>query len=1186
MKKRFDKKGFTLVEVIAVLIISSFLVALAGLGIVQLTKSYVSASETSVVSADADFVLTRIRKSVRSLTDVLSASESELEIERVNLNNETVTEKFLSDSNSLKLFVNDQDYGPLAEDYKSFKFSYQNADEASGDWTMSDDIGDLASVTAEITYSGPDSSELIFSEKILPRNTFRPDGYSSSGTGANLDSAPCFIAAAGSDYNFVLKDFVFKNKVIFYASGFCFLFIFFFFKGSKKTFFKKSEKGSLLITIVISITVVGILGAGAVSLLTSGKSRNVSKMFGQRAYYNAESGLRYALSEFMDHRESDEVFAQNIINNNEIYKITDSQGFYLDFQPFYFRYDSEDKLKSTGNFPDEIKKTGNIAQGIFDLKRESEPLRTRHEVQSISYDPSNKVIEAEGLPDDIDMDENIFPVVKANGDQTGIKASDIGKSQQLGEINVTGGFIRFMPPVNGIINFYGDTDKDGSYDDSVSLMYDRFDYSSGKIKGLRNIPGKSVPSSGFNIESGTDIIPGRYAKIISTGAAGIGTSQEARTVLALNQPLDTAELVKMITNDIDGIESVESLLGTHGIVEVDSTDALKVNSTDQSYSYTNSPRNNPVYQQESLAAYDWSSQDPDFLKNLWLKSDKKLSYEVQVKVKFTETEDDLSSDPLNHPGNYMPGLSFRVRKPQQGDIGQATYYGMSFMRGIAGTTEHRGSGRCGDDFETENDDITDNFFYPEADHGENIVNEPEYSCSDTDFTPSTWNDDPPLDGIPYVVFWQKSQSTDSDGDPVSTGCGGGGTYSPFEWLSYMPLVEAEKSQIYHYDSKVVLYDRNNFNGELVSLSKGEYTLSQLESIADSDFNDEVNSVEVPAGFSVTLFEHDNFNGASLELNSDERNLGGWWRNRVSSVKIEYTGDPVPSGYYDGAVHGFSADETYTAWRLTDKYNILKRHEVDGQQNILGLPGQIKVKDPDNPEKLMENKAYILAPDDNDQEVKARANYRLYIKPWATLGLRIMEFEGNLDCDPGGELERINAVTAFFGSEDQTGSSFEDLKDGSRKAYVKNNTSSGGDSVKWPSDGDYFTRAVWKGLGFDNSSEPRFPTDGGYSSKTVPNPDYGGCLSSFSNIKLVEKGFDSEGDPVTVYSATFLTQGGNLGTEDYFQNHDVPEIGLHTLGVNANEEAPEEQRETVYFKDFYWRFFEGGNSGVLPGVITE
>jgi hypothetical protein len=32
--------------------------------------------------------------------------------------------------------------------------------------------------------------------------------------------------------------------------------------------------------------------------------------------------------------------------------------------------------------------------------------------------------------------------------------------------------------------------------------------------------------------------------------------------------------------------------------------------------------------------------------------------------------------------------------------------------------------------------------------------------------------------------------------------------------------------------------------------------------------------------------------------------------------------------------------------------------------------------------------------------------------------------------------------------------------------------------------------------------------------------------------------------------------------------------------------PEDKRESAYFKDFYWRFFEGGNSAVLPGVITE
>jgi hypothetical protein len=85
---------------------------------------------------------------------------------------------------------------------------------------------------------------------------------------------------------------------------------------------------------------------------------------------------------------------------------------------------------------------------------------------------------------------------------------------------------------------------------------------------------------------------------------------------------------------------------------------------------------------------------------------------------------------------------------------------------------------------------------------------------------------------------------------------------------------------------------------------------------------------------------------------------------------------------------------------------------------------------------------------------------------------------------------------------------------------------------------------------------------------------------------VEKGFDSEDDPVIVYSATFLTKGGDLGSKNYFDDYVIPEIGLHTLGINSNKDADEVKRETAYFKDFYWRFFEGGNSAVLPGVITE
>jgi prepilin-type N-terminal cleavage/methylation domain-containing protein len=1207
-KNQINKKGFTLVEVIAVLLIASFLTALAGLGIVQLTKSYILAKESSLISADADFAVSRIRKSVRSLVDIGEASESKLEIERVSSENIKIKEGFFKENNKLNLYVNDVDYGPVATDFENFSFSYNSAAKGDGQWNISDPKADLASVSVEIEYSGPNGTKLVFADKIVPRNTFLPGmEYMPSGSGGVSNPSPCFIGQMKFDSDFFsekqinLKNLYFfadfkkelKNYplifiIIFGFSLFTGKFMLNFLKKRRKFVFSNNKKGSLLLVVIAAIAVTSILGAAAVSFLSSGESQNVQRLFGQKAYYNSESGLRYALSEFIENKERDLVFAENIINDNKIYKTDSTQGFYLDFQSYYFRA-SSGGLKPLGNAPDEIKNHQMVSQGRFELQK-SQGSREIVNVSNISFDSSNGVLNADGLPENIDEDENVFTVIRAQGSQTGIKTSQIGKDEVVGEISVKGGLTGFMPPLNGIVSFYGDTDTDGEYDDLVSLMYDRFDYGSKKLVGLRALPGKPLPSLGFAVADNTDIVCGRYAKIVSTGVAGINTSSEAKVSLTLNQPLDSAELVKMISNSVPGEESTDSLLGSHELAEEDSTSALKVTSTDTGYSYTQGPGNDPVYQQESLATYDWSNQDPDFLKNLWLKSNKKLSYEVQVKVKFTDTEDDLTSNPLNYPGNYMPGISFRVRKPlhpknEKAEKGQTVYYGMSFMRGIAGRTEHREGGRlCGTDFETEDDDITDNFFYPEGDHGANIVNEPEYSCSDTDFVPSTWNDEPPLDGIPYLVFWQKQQSTDGDGDPVNTGCGSTGSFSPFEWLSYMPLVEAEKCIIYQYDealnsdTKVKFFNDNKLKAEL-----GPYKYNSF------DYGT-VNRIEIPRGYKVTLYASENLSGESIVFIKNTNKLQGW-NNKISSVEIEFTG--IPAGYYDGQIEGRAYKSRYTAWRLKDKYNILKKHEVDGQ-NILGLPGQIKVKDPANPDKLMEDNAYILPPVDTDSSysdeeyrvMKSIFNYRLYIKPWATLGLRIMEFEGNLDCDPNGELERINAVTAFFGSEDESGGEFGNLKDGTRKAYSKNISNSRDYSVKWPSSGDYFTNAVWNGLGFNNSNEPLFPTDGGYTSKTVPSPDYGGCLSSFTNIKLVEKGYDLENDPVTVYSATFLTKGGNLGTNDYFKNYDVPEIGLHTLGINSNKEAPENQKETVYFKDFYWRFFEGGSSVALPGVITE
>ncbi|MCP3941887.1 MAG: hypothetical protein GY710_10440 [Desulfobacteraceae bacterium] len=561
---------------------------------------------------------------------------------------------------------------------------------------------------------------------------------------------------------------------------------------------------------------------------------------------------------------------------------------------------------------------------------------------------------------------------------------------------------------------------------------------------------------------------------------------------------------------------MDSKIGSHGVYD----GALKITSTKQTYSYTNYTSGGdtaPVMHSESLAVVKWNKFEDNLLKNIWEKSDKKLSYDLQAKIKFTEDEDDTDLQPVNHPGCYMPGLSFRVRSPKKGSFGQATYYGLSFLRGLKGIekfSESTGSG-CGNNYSywySESDDISDNFFNNHGSTDRAFDIEP---CNKSDFTPSDWDDDPPLDGIPYIMLWQKDVSTNAAGEAVNTGgCGGGSDYSPWEWLAYTPLVDAVQVKIYHY--KVPSSDENN-------------------------------SLEID------LF-YEGENTALLQYHKD----------------------------------------SYTAWKLKDRFGILgisTKEEVE----ILGSPGPkgIIIRDPstyedgDNTGKPVDTfdgqevpVGFIRVPTENDEMGKASYNYKIYIKAWATVMVRVYEMEGNLDCnnDTGDDSgnERINAISAFISDPDGVSGTKVSTKDKIRKPYPRG-------TVKWPHNGDYFTQVVWQGLRSDSDQKPVVDPETGYTSKTLKNAENYGCVAeSDAYIKLVEKGKDSEDDNVVVYTATYTTR-------DYFQKstpYDVSEFGLHTLGINGDETLEALHREAAFFDDFYWQLWEGGKKGLVPGIQEQ
>ncbi len=1275
--RQANEKGFTLVEIIASLVIISLLVGVAGLGIVQVAKGFMITRAGSQLAIDSDFVLTRIRKSVRSLMQVSEATQSRLTLTRLDSRLGTITETFEYKNGALFLDDGTGTGGPapLMKNISSFEFHY--LDEQNNEWKIgTNPIGELAIVEARLKMRGPENVSLDFSERILPRNTFTPSrAYTPPGTGTTAAQGLCLLEtlypgepgliAIARDFREnrlkkipggntlqalyyqigrPLADTARSNLwlaiimrwmsaplvallffVEFFPSGLAALamaawLMFRLFTGiqhhippGRKQFLLKERQtaGSVLLSLIVTMTILAAIGAGAISMLNTSRYSGASSILGEQAYYLAESGLRYALDRFMANRDDDTAFIDSLSSTEPDGSFPVSQGnaFSLDARCFYFdpaEGDPSTLLGAFGNgLPDKIASAtipGGGLAGHLELFDTGINARTIVDATISGIDAGAGTISysiTAGLSGGVKSDEYVLPVALTTTNQINVKASDFGKPAGSSSIIIDNMSV-FFPTTRGLVSFMADADHDGSYDDKIFLVYDRLD--GNRLTGLRNVPGKEpLPVNGVDIAANTPVVLGRYATIQSTGIVGKGTSQETSVKLTLNQPLDTAQIMKMIANKTPGEQSATSVIGT---ATIQPDNSLKIETTESTYAFIQA--NNNVFQQESVTAQDWACSDmpgqSDFLKNLWLRSNKRLSYETQVKVKFTETEDDTTPPFANHPGCYMPGIIFRVRNAGT-DVGQATYYGISFMRGIQGTTTHTSGSGCGGQttWRSEDDDIADNLF---ADHGSNSSFTYSSSCENSGFEPTNWDDDPPLDGIPYLIFWQKNVSTDAAGNPVSTGCGGA-SYSPFEWLAYMPLVSVEKAVIYYYEnSGVTVYGDTNYNDRQADFQPGDYTLSECQALGMK--NDDVESVRVGPGYSVTLYVDDNFGGQSLTLNSSDPNLRnnyyGFfqnWADKTSSLRV--TGPaPVASGWYDGPVAGRTPDATYTAWKLTDPYGLFKRYTVDGVE-VLGMPGDITIMDPatafdsDGP-KPVANTAYIVFPgnvSDADQANKRDMNYRLYLKEWTTIGLQIFEMEGDLDCNPDtgtNGIERINAVSAFFGSNEAAGDqnrAENSIKDGNRFPYpVSTAENYLSYPVKWLDDNAYFTEAVWNGLGIVNTDEPSFPTDGGYTSKLVPNPYTTGGCGGFSDIKLVEKGHDTEGDNTIVYSATFLTRNLSTGDEYNFDTEYIPEIGLHTLGVSADPEADPDNRETAYFKDWYWRFFEGGSTGMVPGVISE
>jgi len=1244
MKKiRNTKSGFTLIEVIATLILVGIMASIAGFGIVQATKSFLMAKEATALGPKNQIAMARIRKSIQSLINVTNDSSSVFQIQRYR-DGVSITETYSLVGSDLMLETDSGGQDILLDNVNIptgsslFEYSEQNGSA----WSLSSDsLGELASVAINLTSTAVGSS-LTYSDRIVPRNTYsrsRPTGSAADSSGATGGSySGCFITSLSFNSNSIFNTLIqIKNNfsiteikffvdryyfgnyehnyisryILFPIATFFFILIYFpvgillilmsswlltrllLRSGVLHDLFytvKTKSSGSVLIALIVTMLVITIMTGGIVSMYSSSTIPLTESALAQSAFYQAEAGVSHMWKAFADHTNDNHVlvddqgFFDDLYLDNQI--ILGNNSFEFDAEGYWFKNEdiSDDNglditVTSWGQFPRSLINAAGTT-GYLEISIAGNA-QTIVSYNDYSYNDVTGEITFENINATPILNEPVFPVCRSSSSTQYLMPTLIGQasnSDSTDDIQMDGfSNMNAFPNINGLVTFQ---DASGN---GWLLLYEKKDGNT--LTGLHHIAGMTVPQGGIEIAGDTNFTIGKYADFTITGHAG-GTNSNnaiASQTLVLHQPLQSTKFYTRVTGgkSFDGDTNLETdfdeLIGEHTIVTEDGNAALRVDGTDETYSYVTN--NIEVFQAESLIAANINEMmgENDFLENLWRQSNNMLSYDLQAKIKFTQDEDDNSeTSPTNYPGNYMPGISFRTKCEDNTDYTTCSYYGVSLMRGIQGITmtESGGNGCGGSDIYAESDEIPD---YLYENHGGNY----NFTVCDTDY--DGWNDKPPLDGIPYLVLWQK--------DVTETAAGCGDEVSPWNWLTYTPLVEYKPTTIYYYEPLIGEFEWENIVGGAngTSTFNAPGFITEGTTADGNDVRNTKNFREPSSGCGGPSYRSYRRSYAAYKL-KDKYNLFITTTpenppdpDYSKEILGHHPPDPFNPGQPDGLVYDSSTqanpdDETAPSKPTTP---VSKWNSSDADDTPVGF-----IIDP----SFVEN---VVVNDQNDEitaaEFKGRANYRIYPKAWTTVLARLVELEGDFDCDADNGLERVNAISAYLADTagDNSGS-YGYVKDKVRRPYTRATSE---DDIKWPEDGDYFTTVVW-GEGLTDPIEA-------YSSKTVQRPSWVEILTGCGNpnvLNIVGSGDeDSEGDFLNAYTGHFTTE--NYGSSNppagapwTWDTHNIYEMGMHTVGItNDTEYTPDDSEfnaETCYFDDFYWAYYRGGAVSVFPGIIEQ
>lgn len=695
-------KGFTLIEVIISLILLGVMVAVGGLGLVDVVKGYRFSASNAEITQKIQPVLLRLNKEFIEFiefngtatktgaslvhTDGVHSIAYDADYERITINNEA-----------------------LIDGVTDFQITYISNSTSKSTWQATDDIRELSGVELSLSIAHPhlENKPLKFLTRVSPRNNNNLGGAPPDSEPPTMPDYGCFVVTAAcgnpdhplvSIFRNFRDSFLQSNQIgralirYYYEHGpdwarwlqnhpLCMPFIQFalmtvagyllllqhkiltvicamlgvfmiYVWRHRRVVDSAKSSGSALMGIIFSLVIVSLLVVGLVPIFSSSTMETVYSLEGLRAYYVAESGYRYAAKKFLDADSEEEKMEtlENMDVSNET--LGDDDGWFeLVIFPYWFEV-----TKSPGNSLSLKTKTYGQVSPWIDFSKEG---RLYH-YNSGEFKEFSKA--------NAGSNEVVFYCNSAwsdvsDGDMVTFAAeADKQTVYEDGSLKLKE-FYSYFPEFNGAFSVESD---------NVKTQYSYRKREGDTLYGIELVDTTSEWKN-ISVKDNDNIILEKFLRLRSTGHYASATRE-----ILYNIPIGW-----IVSGDFERVEFIDTFddlthwytgdnetIGSFGIAEVDGSKAMDIETVKD-------PTETDVF--FGLIKIRWSDYwGAIFLnwKNLktnlaqsWSDAKGYLSYDVQMK---TSTSDDQKY--------FMSGMLLRTRGND--DDSDLDSYGVSFLRAM------------------------------------------------------------------------------------------------------------------------------------------------------------------------------------------------------------------------------------------------------------------------------------------------------------------------------------------------------------------------------------------------------------------------------------------------------------------------------------------------------------------------